>query len=72
MKRKTEIFSIFGQIEAVVADAMVNEGKLKKIEAMDIPQAVMVDSSGRAAFFAVVVPPQHQLEFEKRIMLLRE
>lgn len=63
----TETFSIFGQIDAVVAQAMVDEGKLVKIWPDDIPATAAVHEDGRHARFAVVVPREHRTEFETRI-----
>lgn len=55
MARKTEIYSIFGQIDAVVAAAMVAEGKATKIE-QDVK-----------AQFAIVLPRAHLAEYERRV-----
>lgn len=70
-RNKTEIFSIFGQCEAVVADMMIQEGKLKRIDASDIPPSASVNDFGHRARFAVVVQPQYLGEFNRRCAELR-
>jgi hypothetical protein len=64
---KTNVWSIFGQIDAVVAQMMVDEGKFNKIEGEDIPATAKFDELGRQAKFAVVVPAKHEAEFNKRV-----
>lgn len=72
MKRiKTEIFSIFGQIEEVAANHMVETGRATRIEARDIPLAVQRNERGEAAKFAVIVPGPNIAEFEELIANLR-
>lgn len=70
-KRKTEIYSIFGQIDAVVAQAMVDEGKINKIDADMIPATQLCDASGRTAFFAIVMSAEYAGEFMNRVEALR-
>jgi hypothetical protein len=65
-RSKTEIFSIFGQCDAVAAEMMVREGKLTRIEPEDIPASAAVNEAGTRARFAVVVPHQHLREFQQR------
>jgi len=64
---ETEVYSIFGQIDAVVAQQMVDEGKFNRIEPDTIPYTAMFDEAGRKAVFAVVVPRIYLSEFNKRI-----
>ena len=71
MKRKTEIFSIFGQIEAVVAEMMIAQYGLYRIDAKDIPETAAINDEGRVAQFAVVIPSERRAEFERRIRELR-
>jgi hypothetical protein len=68
--RSTEVFSIFGETEAVVANAMVTEGKLRRILSHDIPPTARF-CNGRLAQFAVIVPREYLGEFEDRIEQLR-
>ncbi len=72
MKRnKTEIFSIFGQCEAVAAEMMIEEGKLTRIAASDIPATAAVNEFGTRARFAVVVQPRYLAEFNRRCAEMR-
>ena len=68
MPRQTDIFSIFSQIDSVVAEAMVAEGKANKIEQNFIPPTVLFDEHGRKAMFAIVLPREHLAEYERRVL----
>lgn len=75
-RRGSQIFSIFGQIEAVVAEAMIGEGKGKRIDVGHFPDIAMcpdiyINEVGEIARFAVLLPTQHVREFEDRIAKLR-
>lgn len=70
MRKATQIFSVFGQIDAAVAEAMIAEGKLTRIEAADIPPTAATNDAGRPARFAVVVPAARLAEFNRRIAAL--
>jgi hypothetical protein len=72
MKRQTEIFSIFGQIETVVAEAMIAEGSCVRIEAWEIPPTARFNELGQQAKFAVIIPAQLVCAFEERVRKLRE
>ena len=67
---KTNIYSIFGQVEDVVAQAMVDEGKLTKIPYGEIPESVRRNEEGEDAKYAVIVPGPYSKEFEDRIKAL--
>lgn len=69
-KMKTEIFSVFGQIEGVVADAMAAEGKVRKIEPDMIPASALFDDRGRKAHCALVMNRQEAAEFDRRVAAL--
>ena len=69
-KMKTEIFSVFGQIESVVADAMAAEGKVRKIEPDMIPASALYDDRGRKAHCALVMSRQESVEFDRRVAAL--
>lgn len=66
----TKTQSIFGQIEQVVAENMVREGKLRMIAQEDIPPTALYHNGIKAAF-AVIVPREYNEEFERRISILR-
>lgn len=70
MRSKTEIYSIFGQIDAVIAEAMVAEGKATKIEQSMIPPTALYDERGRKASFAIVLPIKLLGEFNRRVLEL--
>jgi hypothetical protein len=69
--RGTKIYSIFGQIEQVVAEAMINEGKGRRIPQHEIPESALFSEDGvRKALFAIQLPVQRVREFEDRIRTL--
>lgn len=70
-KRQTCIYSIFGQIDAAVAEAMASEGKIRRIEQGMIPPTALFDDQGRKAFFAVVMPDEYAGEYMNRVAALR-
>jgi hypothetical protein len=71
-RQPTEIFSVFGQIEAAGAEYMIGQGKAIRIPAKDVPPTVAVNDAGEPVRFAVVVPRQHLAEFERVIRDLRK
>jgi hypothetical protein len=71
MKRQTNVCSIFGQIESVIADAMVAEGKVRRIEPDMIPATALWDDQGRRAHCALVFDPASEREFDRRVAALR-
>jgi hypothetical protein len=71
MRQKTEIFTIYGQIEGVIALEMVGEMKFNKIERDHIPPGQAFNEHGHPALFAVVAPLRHLAEFERRVKALR-
>ena len=76
MRTQTQIYSIFGYIEQVVADAMILEGTCTKIPFNDIPisgryQRDPLTGEDRQAKFAIVIPSALVNVFEKRVLDLR-
>ena len=71
MRRKTNICSIFGQIESVVADLMTQEGKVTKIEPYMIPATARYNDRGEIAHCALVFSPEAEQEFDRRVAELR-
>jgi hypothetical protein len=69
--RETRIFSIFGQIELVVAQQMAKEGKGKIIPQIEIPMSARYNEEGQLAYCAYLCPGPHMDEFENRIFDLR-
>lgn len=70
-KKKTHIWSIFGQIDAVIARAMVEEGKFKELPYNTIPISQRFGDKGEIVELAVVVPQAYVLEYEERVAKLR-
>lgn len=66
-KGKTQIFSIFGQIETVVADAMAAEGLCRKIDRDMIPPTARFDDKGNVASCALVLSPELEAVFNRRV-----
>lgn len=74
MKRGNEIYSVFGQMEAVAADIMIKKYRLPKIPANEIPNAVRFGTGpyeGVEARFAVVMPRNRIPEFNRLCAELR-
>lgn len=70
-RQKTTWYSVFGQIEAAAADAMIEKGRATRIPVAQIPESQLKNERGELAKFAVIVPGQHVAEFEKLCRDLR-
>lgn len=70
-KLRTEIYSIYGQIEEVVANMMIQEGKITRIPREQVPASQSVSATGVPVKFAVIVSPRYNHEFNERIANLR-
>lgn len=71
VKGKTNVCSIFGQIEGVVANAMVEEGLVRRIEPDDIPPSVRYNDKGERAHCALVFSTETERAFDLRVAKLR-
>ena len=71
MPKQTKIYSVFGQIDGVVAEMMVSEGKATKIEQDMIPVTALFDEQDRKAMFAIILPHTYLAEYEHRVRDLR-
>lgn len=71
MAKRTQIYSIFGQIDAVIAEAMASEGKVHRIEPDMIPPIALFDGEGRKAHFAIIMPDEYLGEYHDRVAALR-
>lgn len=71
MPRKTEIKTIYGQIEGVVAHAMATEGKVNLIGVQYLPPGHHINDAGEPAVCALVFTPEAEREFDERVKLLR-
>lgn len=65
ISKSSEVFSIFGQCEAVAADIMIERHGLYRIPASEIPATAAVNDVGTPARFAVVVPARLVPEFNR-------
>lgn len=65
------IFSIFGQIESVVADQMVAEGVAYRIAFDDIPPTARFNQHDQPAYCGLIMSPDVLRAFEKRVRDLR-
>ena len=70
-RQQTEVFSIFGQIEQVAAESMIQRHGLYRIEPADIPETARVNDEGQVAKFAVIMPRRLVWEFNDTIARLR-
>ena len=70
-KRRTQIWSIYGQIDEIVARAMVKERKFNQVPKEGIPESQLFDGDGNPLKLAVVVPTQYVAEYEERVAILR-
>ncbi len=70
-RNATEIFSIFGQIESVAAQVMIDRGEATKIDAEQIPESALFNKLGDRAKFAVMMPGARVQAFEQLIRELR-
>lgn len=68
---ETIIYSIFGQIESAVARVMLDEGKVRMIEARDIPLSAAFNDEGQRAYFAIIISRKYLGEFDYRVEQLR-
>jgi hypothetical protein len=71
MRRGTEIKTIYGQIEGVVANAMAVEGKVTLIGVQHLPPGHHFRDDGTPAVCALVFTPEAEREFDERVRKLR-
>lgn len=73
MTRQPQAYSIFGQIEEVAAEIMVERGLARRIEYRDIPTEMQRNEAGTPARFAIwIFDPKHSTAvFENLIADLR-
>lgn len=66
----TNIYSIFGQVDSVIAQAMVDEGKARKIPQDYIPLSALYDARGRKVLFAISMGDEYLPEYIERVRRL--
>jgi hypothetical protein len=78
-RRKAEVVSIFGQIEEVVAKAMMAEGKgvgklapTLSVSIDDCPPSAIYNEFGDKARMVIVIPRGLMMEFNRRVEDLRQ
>ncbi len=71
LRKGTEVFSIFGQIEAAAADHLIGKYGLYRIEFAEIPESARYNDAGKPARFAFVCPREHVREFNETCAVLR-
>lgn len=69
MSSQTEIYSIFGQIEKVAADMMIERGKASKMTVS--PREHKYNDEGKPALMYITIPRKWVHEFETLIENLR-
>jgi hypothetical protein len=69
--KRTEIKTIYGQIEGVVAHEMATERKVNLIPLQHVPESHLINEHGLPAVCAVVFNPASEREFNKRVADLR-
>jgi len=79
MRSKTQVVSIFGQIEEVVAKAMMAEGKgvaklapTLAVSIDDCPPSAIYNAFGDKARMVIVLPFGLMMEFNRRVEDLRQ
>lgn len=65
--KRTEIYSVFGQIEGVVADAMAEEGLVHKIARDMMPATARFDDQGRVAHCAIILNSEMLAVYNRRV-----
>lgn len=70
-RQRSEIKSIFGQINGVVAHAMAAEGKVHLIPPDQIPPTALYNEHNERASCALVFTPEIEREFDQRVRALR-
>lgn len=69
---KPKVYSIFGQINSIVADAMIKEGWVTGVIKGDaIPESVRYNEHGERAHCALVLSKGQSAEFDRRVRELR-
>lgn len=73
MRKRNEVVSIFGQVEEVVAEQMICEGKASKlaptpiVSLTDIPESTQTNDRGEKVRLVIVLSSGYMREFNRRI-----
>ncbi len=68
---RTEVFSVFGQIETVAAEIMIKNGEAVRIPPEQIPLSAAFNDLGQTAKFAVLMQAKKVPAFNRLIAELR-
>lgn len=61
-----QVYSIFGQCEAVAAEMMLRDGRATlRISVADIPETALYNKEGKPALFAILIPGDQLKTFER-------
>jgi hypothetical protein len=79
MRKKTQIVSLYGEIEVIIANQMMAEGKgigklfpTATVSSLDhLPETTRYNAHGQPTRMVIVVPGQLMIEFERRVEDLR-
>ena len=78
-RKRNQVISIFGEIDFIVAEQMMAEGKdvrklapTESVSLNDIPESVRYNVHGNKVRMVIVMPPELMMEFERRIEDLRQ
>ena len=66
-----DVFTIYGQIEALAANILIGEGEADRIDAADVPLSHAINDRGAPARFAVSMPKTLTPRFDRLIAELR-
>jgi hypothetical protein len=70
--RDTEILSIFGQLERVAANIMIEAGEVTRIDLKDFPKgAPFQNDAGQVASFAIIIKRSLRRKFDDLVAELR-
>jgi hypothetical protein len=72
----SSVFSIFGQVEEVIAKMMLEEGKGRLIRIEEFPEEsvcpdIYINELGQHAKFAIMLTKMEEAEFDNRVTALR-
>jgi hypothetical protein len=77
--KRSQIISLFGEVEEIVANQMMAEGKdivkfapTEMVSLDDIPASTRFNHRGEKVRIVIVLAPQLRKEFERRVEDLRQ
>lgn len=67
LKPSFEIFSVFGQVDKVIAEDFIKKGFGRRIEPALIPDSALFNSTGQRAHFAIMLYRENVPAFREAI-----